>query len=119
MRKVSEEFAKRIVTASQRYAMPCVWTNSLVEAIRSVTGFGVVSGPGDFVLELLDVIKEIIPGPSIQDVKIATFLIGHGYEAKDISYICAYAKTCGGTSGCNAVRPSHREALAKLLEDAS
>jgi hypothetical protein len=110
------DFRQCIQEVSHRYDTPPVLTNVLVEAVRRVAGYGYQRPGGDPMLDVLDVIREIIPSPSIQDVRVATWLIGNNYEAKDIGYICAYCRMSKDVSGCNAVCISHREALAELLE---
>ncbi len=99
-----------------RYDMPKTRTLDLLESIEEVRG---ITGDGDYSLiciNILDAIRQIIPDPTVQDVKVATYLIGENYEAKDIAYICAYLRMSQDISGCNAVLLAHRDDLAKLLE---
>jgi hypothetical protein len=109
------DFVVRLLTASHRYDAPKVRTIHLLDAIKTAIGLNV---PLDcaHAVDILDVIREMIPNPSLRDAKIAAFLIGHDYDPKDIQYACAYHRMSSETNLCLAVRAEHREALAQLLE---
>ncbi len=103
---------------ANRYGRPKVTTEQLLRAVCR-TADGCDNYPVNIFqnLPVLDAIRQIIPDPAVQDVRLATLLMGHDYEAKDIAYICAYFRMSKDVESCGAVCLSHREAIADILEE--
>ncbi len=113
--QIEPECLERMLRAYQRYDMPVVSTVSLLLALEKILGSHRVFITRSSV-DLLDVIREIMPDAALQDVRIAAYLIGEDFEASSIRLICDGIANGRDPDGCESLTEDQKVALKKLLE---
>ncbi len=113
---ISAECLERMLRAHQRYDMPKISTVSLLLALENLLGSHRVFITRSSV-DLLDVIRQVIPIPSVQEVQIAAYLIGQDFEPDDIVLVTNVLSIGpSALTNCPVLTERQRDDLRKLLE---